>query len=109
MIVNFAYAIMISELRGRIVAEGLDPSLGFAHGNSKNTIPLAYDLMEPLRPLAARIVLEFALQHTFTPDDCAINKFGSCRLNPQLTRALARTIQSDDQAVGEIVRRYACL
>lgn len=104
---NYSYAIMLSELRGRIVAEGLDPSIGFAHGNSKNNIPLAYDLMEPLRPVADKLVLEFALRNTFTPDDCAINRVGACRLNPQLARAVAKTIRSNDGAVGDIVRRYA--
>jgi len=104
---NYGYAMLSSQLRGEIVAAGLDPSIGFMHGNSSNRIPLVYDLMEPLRPLVDWHVLEFALENTFSPEDCTINRVGACRLNPQLARALARHVQ----AVGTstVVRDYVKL
>jgi hypothetical protein len=43
------------------------PLLAITHGRHTNPIPLVYDLMEPLRPVIDRKVLEFALSHTFTP------------------------------------------
>ncbi|HEY1877546.1 MAG TPA: CRISPR-associated endonuclease Cas1, partial [Rhizomicrobium sp.] len=59
---------------------------------AKNRIPLVYDLMEPLRPVVARRILEFILSHAFTPGDFTINKWGGCRLNPQMARVIASQV-----------------
>jgi CRISPR-associated endonuclease Cas1 len=95
---NYAYGMLVSELRAEIVSSGLDPSIGFMHGNSQNRIPLVYDLMEPLRPVADGRVMQFALDQTFSAGDFSINRFGGCRLNPQLARALAKNITLRDEA-----------
>ena len=102
---NYGYAMLISQLRGEVVAAGLDPSIGFMHGNSTNRIPLVYDLMEPLRPIVDKCVLEFALENTFSPEDCTINRVGACRLNPQLARAVAKRVQISGQS-STVVREY---
>jgi len=68
--------MLISQVRTEIVTAGLDPSIGFAHRRSWNPIPLAYDLMEPIRPVVDRKVSELALSHTFTPGDFAISSKG---------------------------------
>jgi len=102
---NYGYAMLASQLRGEIVAAGLDPSIGFMHGNSSNRIPLVYDLMEPLRPIVDKCVLQFALENIFSPEDCTINRVGACRLNPQLARAVAKRIQIAGDS-GAIVREY---
>ena len=65
---------------------GFDPTIGFAHRREGNHTPLVYDLMEPLRPVVDRNVLEFALSNTFTPGDFTINKSGGCRFNPNWQR-----------------------
>ena len=39
---NYGYAILVSQLRTQITAAGLDPSIGIMHGNSQNRIPLVY-------------------------------------------------------------------
>jgi len=85
---NYGYAILTAHLRTRISAVGLDPNIGMMHGNSENRMPLVYDLMEPLRPVVDRNILEFALGNTFSPGDFAINRAGGCRLNPQLAKAV---------------------
>jgi len=101
---NYGYAMLISQLRGQIIATGLDPSIGIAHGNSQNKVPLVYDLMEPLRPIVDRAILRFALSHSFAPGDFAINRFGACRLNPQLARVVAK--QTGDFDVGSAVKNF---
>jgi CRISP-associated protein Cas1 len=92
---NYGYAVLISQIRTELVAAGFDPSIGFAHRRAWNPIPLVYDLMEPLRPVVDRKILEFALANTFMPGDFTINSKGGCRLNPQMARAVA-------QAIGKI-------
>lgn len=85
---NYGYGIIVNHVRTQVIAAGFDPSIGVLHGNAQNRIPLVYDLMEPLRPVVDRVVLGLALSHTFTPGDFTINKYGGCRLNPQMAKLL---------------------
>ena len=86
---NYGYGVLAHQLKAQVIANGLDPTIGIIHGNSQNPIPLVYDLMEPMRPVVDRQVLEFALSNTFTPGDFTISKWGGCRLNPQLAKVVA--------------------
>jgi len=89
---NYGYALLMSEVRTEIVSAGFDPSIGIAHRREGNRIPFVYDLMEPLRPIVDRKILGFALSNTFSPGDFTINRQGACRLNPQLAKAVATKI-----------------
>lgn len=62
---NYGYGMLAHQLRSQVVAAGLDPTIGIVHGNSENSMPLVYELMEPLRPLVDAEVLTFASGHTF--------------------------------------------
>jgi CRISPR-associated endonuclease Cas1 len=89
---NYGYAMLISQVRSELVAAGFDPSIGFAQRRAWNPIPLVYDLMEPLRPVVDHKILEFALANTFTPEDFTIIQKGGCTLNPQLAKSMAKHI-----------------
>lgn len=89
---NYGYGVMKGAIQGEIIAAGLNPAIGVMHSGSENKVPLVYDLMEPLRPLVDRKVLEFAVEHTFTPGDFTINNAGGCRLNPQMAKVIANAI-----------------
>jgi CRISPR-associated protein Cas1 len=102
---NYGYATLVSELRGELVAQGIDPTIGMSHGTYRNNVPLVYDLMEPLRPVVDGAVLKFALERTFAPADFTINSIGACRINPQLAAAIAREAAPIGGA-GDIVSRY---
>jgi CRISPR-associated protein Cas1 len=80
---------MANQVRGQVIAAGLDPTVGIFHGTHKNRVPLVYDLLEPIRPLVDREILKFALSNTFTPGDFTINQWGGCRLNPQVAKIVA--------------------
>jgi hypothetical protein len=97
------YAMLISQVRTELVAAGFDPSIGFAHCRSWNPIPLVYDLMELLRPVVDRRVLEFALSRSFKSGDFTINSKGGCRLNPQMAKVIASQVAT--LQVGPVVRR----
>jgi CRISPR-associated protein Cas1 len=98
---NYGYGVLKSQIRSEIIAAGLDPSIGIIHGNDKNRNPLVSDLMEPLRPVVDRMILEFALSQTFTPGDFTINRLGGCRLNPQMAKVIASgaTTAIDNQTI----------
>jgi CRISPR-associated protein Cas1 len=93
---NYGYGILANQVRSEIIAAGLDPTIGILHGNSENPNPLVYDLMEPLRPQIDQIVLELVKRHDFSPGDFTINKWGGCRLNPQMTKTLIASVSIRD-------------
>ena len=103
---NYGYAMLISQVHEAIVVAGFDPSIGIAHKRHTNPIPLVYDLMEPLRPVVDRKVLEFALSQTFAPSDFTINRMGGCRLNPQMAKVVASELVniSDKAAVTDFLK-----
>ena len=73
---------------------GLDPIIGVLHGKFGGKHGLVYDLMEPLRPIVDRKVLEFVQSRTFHPADFTLGNNGSCRLNPELARNLVRVVSA---------------
>jgi CRISPR-associated protein Cas1 len=89
---NYGYGILANNLRRQIIVAGLDPTVGIIHHSAEIHTPLVCDLMEPLRPVVDRVVLSFALAHTFTPGDFTINKLGGCRLHPQMAKALSNEL-----------------
>ena len=85
-ILNYAYAVLESQVRIEVVAAGFDPSIGFLHASGPGRPAFVLDLMEPLRPIVDRNVLEFVQAHTFHPADFTIRSDGVCRLNPEMAR-----------------------
>jgi CRISPR-associated protein Cas1 len=99
---NYAYAVLESQVRIATVSHGLDPTIGYLHAYRPGRVALVYDLMEPLRPQVDRLILSFIRSHTFAPSDLTLNTSGVCRLHPQLAKKMAqRTV--DDTLVNKIV------
>lgn len=59
-LLDYAYAVLRAALARSIVAAGLLPAIGLRHAGRSNYFCLADDLIEPLRPLADRVVLDLA-------------------------------------------------
>ena len=101
-ILNYAYAVLESQVRTQIAAAGYDPTIGLLHvgreGRGRHDFVL--DLMEPLRPNVDRKVLEFVQAHTFHPADFTIRSDGACRLNPQMARCIANVAQITEASYG---------
>jgi CRISPR-associated protein Cas1 len=92
-ILNYAYAVLESQIRGQILAAGLDPSIGYMHSMKQGNSALVFDLMEPARPIMDLKILEFVLGKTFQPDDFILNKNGMVRLHPQMARYVVKLVQ----------------
>ncbi|MDE2166562.1 MAG: CRISPR-associated endonuclease Cas1 [Alphaproteobacteria bacterium] len=104
---NYAYGVLETQVRRQIVASGLDPAFGYLHGSYSGKQALVYDLMEPLRPVIDRQVLEFVQHQRFEPADFVLLDDGVCRLNPQLARNIVRAIDVSGDAqkcLGRFVR-----
>jgi CRISPR-associated endonuclease Cas1 len=89
---NYAYAVLESEMRMQIVSEGYDPNIGYLHKPAPGRPALVFDLMEPLRPIVDRRMLEFVQSHTFHPADFTMRSDGVCKLNPEMARLLVGLI-----------------
>jgi CRISPR-associated protein Cas1 len=88
---NYVYATVESQIRVATAAHGLDPNLGFLHVSRRGREAFVYDLMEPLRPVADRMVLDLIRSQAFSAGDFFIGTNGVCRLHPQLARVLANS------------------
>src|SRR4029077_8450204 len=97
-ILNYAYAVLESQVRIDIIAEGYDPTIGFLHTFQADRLALVFDIMEPLRPIVDRKVLEFVQAHTFQPADFTIRSDGVCRLNPEMAKYVVRLAGDGDKA-----------
>jgi CRISPR-associated protein Cas1 len=48
---DYGYAVLLARILQLCFACGLDPTFGIGHATAERSMPLAYDLMEPFRPL----------------------------------------------------------
>jgi CRISPR-associated endonuclease Cas1 len=85
---NYAYAILQSEIQIRTVSAGYDPTIGVLHASAPDRPAYILDLMEPMRPIVDRAVLRMVHERTFESADFMLRDDGVCRLNPQLAKSL---------------------
>jgi len=93
---NYAYAVLESEVLTATVAAGLDPIIGYLHTCRPGRLALVYDLMEPLRPEADRRVLGFVGSNIFTPQDFLLSTSGLCRLHPVLAKVVLNRLNASE-------------
>lgn len=106
-LLNYLYALLEGEatIAARIV--GLDPGLGVLHADQDRRDSLAADLMEPVRPLVDRYVLELLATRTFAARDFFETRQGVCRVVAPLTHELVETLPRWRAALGPVVERVA--
>jgi CRISP-associated protein Cas1 len=88
-ILNYAYAILQSQLQIQAVSEGYDPTLGIMHFQRPGSPAFIFDLMEPERPKIDRTIIEFLKAEKLHPIDFTTRRDGVVRLNPGLARRIA--------------------
>ena len=89
-ILNYAYAVLQSQVQIKAVAEGYDPMLGIMHYDRDGAPAFVFDMMEPERPKVDRAVLGFLKSEALHPADFTIREDGVVRLNPELARHVAK-------------------
>jgi CRISPR-associated endonuclease Cas1 len=106
-LLNYGYALAEAETRLAILAVGLDPGLGIVHTDIRNRDSLALDLLEPLRPVVERHILQLLAVRYFTRSDVHETRHGGCRLLPPLTHQLAAHIAEYAQVVAPLAEQVA--
>lgn len=71
---NYGYAIMRALIARAIVGTGLHPTIGIHHSNQYNSLCLADDLMEPMRPWVDKLVWQMVCQEEMQPTVSPITK-----------------------------------
>jgi CRISPR-associated protein Cas1 len=62
-LLNYGYAVLLSTVLQKLFGVGLDPTFGISHMPRERSTPLAYDLMEPFRPVVDWRVHQWVKQH----------------------------------------------
>jgi CRISPR-associated protein Cas1 len=108
---NYAYAITIGRLAAALHGEGLCLNSGFLHEDKPGRYSLAYDALEPLRPLIDARVAKWVGAHRFAPGDFIRMRSGGIRLGAQLAKVFgqetALPATDVERAVGFIVKLIA--
>jgi CRISPR-associated endonuclease Cas1 len=106
---NYAYSVLESEVRAQVLAAGLDPTIGYLHGSYRGKHALVFDLMEPLRPVVDRSVLQSVQNRALEPGDFTMRPDGICRLNPGLAVCLVRSQQDALKTQGIVIHSVEAL
>lgn len=93
---TLAYAVLRSEMRIKASVLGCDPTLGVLHDQRmrhKERAPqFAFDLMEPLRPVADGALLGLIREQSFSLADFSVTPGGIWQVGAPLSRALANAV-----------------
>lgn len=71
---NYLYGILYGQTEASLVIAGLDPYMGIYHAIRHDKPTLAYDLIEPFRPWADRILIELVLRKKISEAELAGGK-----------------------------------
>jgi CRISP-associated protein Cas1 len=111
---NVAFAVTVGRLAAFLTAQGLCASIGFLHADTANRYSLAYDTIEPIRPLIERRVFEFIRGNQFAANDFIMMNDGSIKLTQNLrklfldkTAAPIKEIDSAVESIKAVIVRYS--
>src|SRR4249920_1094186 len=93
--------VLEGQTRQALSAAGFDLACGFLHADRSGRDALVYDLMELSRPAVDHRVLTFLQATTFHAGDFTRVSDGSCRLHPQLARAVVSACGAPQQRLDE--------
>ena len=106
-ILNYLYALLEGEATIAAQLLGLDPGLGVLHADQDNRASLAADLMEPVRPLVDRWVLQILVDRPLALADLYETRQGVCRLTPSLAEELTETLPLWRKHTGRVAEGVA--
>src|SRR5215217_5000241 len=106
-LLNYAYAILETEVRLAILAMGLDPGMGVLHADLKSRDSFVYDLLEPLRPVVDGYVLNLLAERTFAVKEFFETRQGVCWLMPPLPQTVAELAPRLAQLAAPVVEQVA--
>ena len=104
---NYLYAVLESESRLAVAALGLDPGLGVMHMDGPARDSLAFDVMEPVRPMVDAYLLDWVGRETLKREWFFEQRDGNCRLMGSFAIRLSETAQTWARAVAPFAEMVA--
>lgn len=100
-LLNYAYAVLESQVRQALVKAGFDLSCGFLHADKIGRDSLVYDLMELYRSQIDAMVLSFVGKTTFRRGDFIPVQDGSVRVSPALAKYVVLSCSIDQAEIDK--------
>ena len=100
-ILNYAYALLESQVRQALEALGLDLACGVLHADVLHRDSLVYDLMEGYRAGVDHLVLQRLAKTTFGKGDLMKTPDGTVKFHPQLSRYLLTVCRLPQAEIDE--------
>jgi CRISPR-associated endonuclease Cas1 len=104
---NYLYAVLESESRLAVAALGLDPGLGVMHMDAPARDSLAFDVMEPVRPMVDAYLLNWVGRETLKREWFFEQRDGNCRLMGSVAIRLSETAATWAHAVAPFAEMVA--
>lgn len=104
---NYLYAVLESESRLAVAALGLDPGLGVMHMDAPARDSLAFDVMEPVRPMVDAYLLNWVGRETLNREWFFEERDGNCRLMGSFAIRLSETALTWARAVAPFAEMVA--
>ncbi len=104
---NYLYAVLESESRLAVAALGLDPGLGVMHMDAPARDSLAFDVMEPVRPMVDAYLLNWIGRETLKRDWFFEERDGNCRVMGSFAIRLSETALTWAHAVAPFAEMVA--
>jgi CRISPR-associated endonuclease Cas1 len=108
-LLNLAYRLAEIEARFACVRLGLDPGLGVLHADAAGRDSLALDVLEPVRPVVDRFVLDLIAERMFYKRDFIERSDGHVRVAASFSHELVATMPTWRRAVAPHAERVAHL
>jgi CRISPR-associated endonuclease Cas1 len=101
---NAAFAVTAGRLTTYIAAAGLSPAIGFLHADKAGRWSLAWDAIEPLRPMIEARIFGLVKGKRFAVADFVRETDGSLRLAPGVLRAVLNECAPPSRPLSQAVR-----
>ena len=108
-LLNYCYRLAEIEARFACVRLGLDPGLGVLHADAAGRDSLALDVLEPVRPIVDRFVLDLIAERMFHKRDFIERSDGHVRVAAPLSHELAATMPTWRRAIAPHAEKVAHL
>jgi CRISPR-associated protein Cas1 len=105
-ILNYAYALLESQVRQSLNADGFDCVVGFLHADVPGRDSLVYDIMEEFRPRVDDLVLKFLKKTTFAKGDVMSSADGTVKFNPELSRYIVASCRIPQKDIDQTVSSF---
>lgn len=96
---GFCYGLVLTETIGGLEAVGLDPQIGFLHGDRSGRPALALDLVEEFRPMVDRFVVGLFRRRQVGSDHFTITPGGGTYLSDEGRASLFERWEEDKNKV----------